>query len=65
MSLKTDEAALLVVVNPFAGNSNGKKIYQDKVAPTFSRYGLKTEIVETTHAGLRHQHLLGINPWGN
>lgn len=36
---------LLVYINPFGGKQQGKRIYEQKVAPIFSRASISTDVI--------------------
>ncbi|XP_061814929.1 ceramide kinase isoform X5 [Nerophis lumbriciformis] len=49
LSLQTDRPkSLLVYVNPFGGKRQGKCIYDQKVAPLFSRACISTDVIGST-----------------
>lgn len=36
---------LLVYINPYGGKHHGKRIYEQKVAPIFSRASISTDVI--------------------
>ncbi|XP_061770458.1 ceramide kinase isoform X1 [Nerophis ophidion] len=58
LSLQTDRPkSLLVYVNPFGGKRQGKCIYDQKVAPLFSRACISTDVIVTERANHARDHL--------
>lgn len=37
--------SLLVYINPYGGKQRGKRIYEQKVAPIFSRASISTDVI--------------------
>ncbi|KAJ8392027.1 hypothetical protein AAFF_G00083370 [Aldrovandia affinis] len=48
---------LLVYINPYGGKQQGKRIYEEKVAPLFSRASISTYVIVTEHANHARDHL--------
>ncbi|KAG9342671.1 hypothetical protein JZ751_016108 [Albula glossodonta] len=48
---------LLVYINPYGGKQQGKRIYEEKVAPLFSRASISTNVIVTEHANHARDHL--------
>ncbi|KAL0968004.1 hypothetical protein UPYG_G00260890 [Umbra pygmaea] len=48
---------LLVYINPYGGKQQGKRIYQQKVAPLFARASISTDVIVTEHANHARDHL--------
>ncbi|KAG7454409.1 hypothetical protein MATL_G00259410 [Megalops atlanticus] len=48
---------LLVYINPYGGKQQGKRIYEEKVAPLFSRASVSTDVIVTEHANHAREHL--------
>ncbi|KPP68134.1 ceramide kinase-like, partial [Scleropages formosus] len=48
---------LLVYINPFGGKQQGKRIYEQKVAPLFSRASISTDVIVTERANHARDHL--------
>ncbi|XP_066525724.1 ceramide kinase [Hoplias malabaricus] len=48
---------LLVYINPFGGKQRGKRIYEQKVAPIFSRASISTDVIVTERANHARDHL--------
>ncbi|KAL2102260.1 hypothetical protein ACEWY4_001428 [Coilia grayii] len=48
---------LLVYINPFGGKQQGKRIYEQKVAPIFSRASISTDVIVTERANHARDHL--------
>ncbi|KAJ8373956.1 hypothetical protein SKAU_G00045360 [Synaphobranchus kaupii] len=48
---------LLVYINPYGGQNRGKQIYEEKVAPLFSRASVSTYVIVTEHANHARDHL--------
>ncbi|XP_036373884.1 ceramide kinase-like isoform X2 [Megalops cyprinoides] len=49
---------LLVYINPYGGKQQGKRIYEEKVAPLFSRASISTDVIVTEYANHARDHLL-------
>ncbi|KAL4656770.1 ceramide kinase-like [Arapaima gigas] len=49
--------SLLVYINPFGGKQQGKRIYEQKVAPLFSHAAISTDVIVTEHANHARDHL--------
>ncbi|KAG5845960.1 hypothetical protein ANANG_G00144700 [Anguilla anguilla] len=48
---------LLVYINPYGGKQQGKLIYEEKVAPLFSRASISTDVIVTEYANHARDHL--------
>ncbi|XP_076852119.1 ceramide kinase isoform X2 [Brachyhypopomus gauderio] len=48
---------LLVYINPYGGQQRGKRIYEQKVAPIFSRAAISTDVIVTERANHARDHL--------
>uniref|UniRef100_A0A3Q3VTA2 DAGKc domain-containing protein n=1 Tax=Mola mola TaxID=94237 RepID=A0A3Q3VTA2_MOLML len=48
---------LLVYINPYGGKQQGKRIYEQKVAPLFALAGIFTHVFVTQHANYARDHL--------
>ncbi|KAM6937034.1 ceramide kinase-like [Xenentodon cancila] len=48
---------LLVYINPYGGKRQGKHIYEQKVAPLFTRAGVSTHVIVTEYANHARDHL--------
>ncbi|XP_060759042.1 ceramide kinase [Neoarius graeffei] len=48
---------LLVYINPYGGKHHGKRIYEQKVAPIFSRASISTDVIVTERANHARDHL--------
>ncbi|KAK2880569.1 ceramide kinase-like [Channa argus] len=48
---------LLVYINPYGGKRQGKRIYDQKVAPLFARAGISTDVIVTEYANHARDHL--------
>ncbi|KAL7827876.1 hypothetical protein AOLI_G00310280 [Acnodon oligacanthus] len=48
---------LLVYINPHGGKQRGKRIYEQKVAPIFSRASITTDVIVTERANHARDHL--------
>lgn len=48
---------LLVYINPFGGKHRGRRIYEKKVAPIFSRASISTDVIVTERANHARDHL--------
>ncbi|MCI4389022.1 hypothetical protein PGIGA_G00092850 [Pangasianodon gigas] len=48
---------LLVYINPYGGKHRGKRIYEQKVAPIFSRASISTDVIITERANHARDHL--------
>ncbi|XP_028811391.1 ceramide kinase isoform X2 [Denticeps clupeoides] len=48
---------LLVYVNPFGGKQRGRQIYEQKVAPVFSRAAISADVIVTERANHARDHL--------
>ncbi|XP_048876175.1 ceramide kinase-like isoform X1 [Brienomyrus brachyistius] len=48
---------LLVYINPYGGKQQGKRIYEQKVAPLFARASISTEVIVTERANHARDHL--------
>ncbi|KAI5094134.1 ceramide kinase isoform X1 [Silurus meridionalis] len=48
---------LLVYINPYGGKHRGKRIYEQKVAPIFSRASISTDVIVTERANHARDHL--------
>ncbi|KAI4893842.1 hypothetical protein NFI96_024802 [Prochilodus magdalenae] len=48
---------LLVYINPYGGKQRGKRIYEQKVAPIFSRASISTDVIVTERANHARDHL--------
>ncbi|TSK13170.1 Ceramide kinase [Bagarius yarrelli] len=49
--------SLLVYINPYGGKHHGKRIYEQKVAPIFSRASIFTDVIVTERANHARDHL--------
>ncbi|NP_001026511.2 ceramide kinase [Gallus gallus] len=52
---------LLVYINPYGGKRQGKRIYEQKVAPLFSLASISTDVVVTEHANHAKDNLFEVN----
>ncbi|XP_068258361.1 ceramide kinase isoform X5 [Nyctibius grandis] len=52
---------LLVYINPYGGKRQGKRIYEQKVAPLFSLASISTDVVITEHANHAKDNLFEVN----
>ncbi|XP_036616097.1 ceramide kinase [Trichosurus vulpecula] len=52
---------LLVYINPFGGKRQGKRIYEQKVAPLFSLASITADVIVTEHANHAKDSLFEIN----
>ncbi|KAG7522691.1 ceramide kinase-like [Solea senegalensis] len=48
---------LLVYINPYGGKRQGKRIYEQKVAPLFDKAGISTDVIVTQYANHARDHL--------
>ncbi|KAM9808264.1 ceramide kinase-like [Neosynchiropus ocellatus] len=48
---------LLVYINPFGGKKQGKRIYEQKVAPLFALAGVSADVIVTEYANHARDHL--------
>ncbi|XP_029378613.1 ceramide kinase-like [Echeneis naucrates] len=48
---------LLVYINPYGGKRQGRRIYEQKVAPLFAEAGVATDVIVTEHANHARDHL--------
>ncbi|CAB1331619.1 unnamed protein product [Coregonus sp. 'balchen'] len=48
---------LLVYINPYGGKQQGKRIYEQKVAPLFACASISTDVIVTEHANHARDHL--------
>uniref|UniRef100_A0A3Q1GNC9 Ceramide kinase n=1 Tax=Acanthochromis polyacanthus TaxID=80966 RepID=A0A3Q1GNC9_9TELE len=48
---------LLVYINPYGGKRQGKRIYEQKVAPLFAQAGVSTHVIVTEYANHARDHL--------
>ncbi|XP_029009857.1 ceramide kinase-like isoform X2 [Betta splendens] len=48
---------LLVYINPFGGKRQGKRVYEQKVAPLFLQAGIFTDVIVTEYANHARDHL--------
>uniref|UniRef100_A0A3Q0RHI1 Ceramide kinase n=1 Tax=Amphilophus citrinellus TaxID=61819 RepID=A0A3Q0RHI1_AMPCI len=48
---------LLVYINPYGGKRQGKRIYEQKVAPLFTLAGISTSVIVTEYANHARDHL--------
>uniref|UniRef100_A0A7N6AL69 DAGKc domain-containing protein n=1 Tax=Anabas testudineus TaxID=64144 RepID=A0A7N6AL69_ANATE len=48
---------LLVYINPYGGKRQGKRIYEQKVAPLFAQAGISTDVIVTEYANHARDHL--------
>ncbi|KAK2842734.1 hypothetical protein Q5P01_012934 [Channa striata] len=48
---------LLVYINPYGGKRQGKRIYDQKVAPLFAQAGVSTDVIVTEYANHARDHL--------
>ncbi|XP_072529369.1 ceramide kinase isoform X2 [Salminus brasiliensis] len=55
--LTTRPKRLLVYINPYGGKQRGKRIYEQKVAPIFSRASISTDVIVTERANHARDHL--------
>ncbi|XP_074872023.1 ceramide kinase isoform X2 [Carettochelys insculpta] len=52
---------LLVYINPYGGKRQGKRIYEQKVAPLFSLASISTDVIITEHANHAKDNLFEVN----
>ncbi|XP_054609219.1 ceramide kinase isoform X1 [Dunckerocampus dactyliophorus] len=58
LSLQTNRPkSLLVYINPYGGKKQGKHLYDQKVAPLFSRACVSTDVIVTERANHARDHL--------
>ncbi|XP_056243381.1 ceramide kinase-like isoform X2 [Seriola aureovittata] len=48
---------LLIYINPYGGKRQGKRIYEQKVAPLFAAAGVSTDVIVTEYANHARDHL--------
>ncbi|KAJ7997636.1 hypothetical protein DPEC_G00214190 [Dallia pectoralis] len=48
---------LLVYINPYGGKQQGRRIYEQKVAPLFARASVSTDVIVTEYANHARDHL--------
>ncbi|XP_041854153.1 ceramide kinase-like [Melanotaenia boesemani] len=48
---------LLVYINPYSGKRQGKRVYEQKVAPLFAQAGVSTHVIVTEYANHARDHL--------
>ncbi|XP_030914870.1 ceramide kinase [Geospiza fortis] len=58
---KSRPKQLLVYINPYGGKRQGKRIYEQKVAPLFSLASISTDVVVTEHANHAKDNLFEVN----
>ncbi|XP_043352325.1 ceramide kinase isoform X2 [Dermochelys coriacea] len=58
---KSRPKQLLVYINPYGGKRQGKRIYEQKVAPLFSLASISTDVIITEHANHAKDNLLEVN----
>ncbi|NXW10017.1 CERK1 kinase, partial [Fregetta grallaria] len=58
---KSRPKQLLVYINPYGGKRQGKRIYEQKVAPLFSLASISTDVVITERANHAKDNLLEVN----
>ncbi|XP_010172134.1 ceramide kinase-like, partial [Antrostomus carolinensis] len=58
---KSRPKQLLVYINPCGGKRQGKRIYEQKVAPLFSLASISTDVVVTEHANHAKDNLFEVN----
>nr|XP_006120479.1 ceramide kinase isoform X1 [Pelodiscus sinensis] len=58
---KSRPKQLLVYINPYGGKRQGKRIYEQKVAPLFSLASISTDVVITEHANHAKDNLFEVN----
>ncbi|KAM4618532.1 ceramide kinase-like isoform 1-T1 [Polymixia lowei] len=56
-SLASRPKHLLVYINPYGGKRQGKRIYEQKVAPLFARANISTHVIVTEYANHARDHL--------
>lgn len=52
---------LLVYINPFGGKRQGKRIYEQKVAPLFSLASISTDVIVTERANHARDNIFEVN----
>ncbi|XP_019399048.1 PREDICTED: ceramide kinase [Crocodylus porosus] len=60
-SQKSRPKQLLVYINPYGGKRQGKRIYEQKVAPLFHLASISTDVVITEHANHAKDNLFEVN----
>ncbi|XP_039371233.1 ceramide kinase isoform X1 [Mauremys reevesii] len=58
---KSRPKQLLVYINPYGGKRQGKRIYEQKVAPLFSLASISTDVIITEHANHAKDNLFEVN----
>ncbi|XP_065269838.1 ceramide kinase [Emys orbicularis] len=58
---KSRPKQLLVYINPYGGKQQGKRIYEQKVAPLFSLASISTDVIITEHANHAKDNLFEVN----
>ncbi|XP_009990125.1 PREDICTED: ceramide kinase, partial [Tauraco erythrolophus] len=58
---KSRPKQLLVYINPYGGKRQGKRIYEQKVAPLFNLASISTDVVITEHANHAKDNLFEVN----